>query len=99
MKKKEKKQQQKYNIIITYPADRYMSLWVSDSNHPDRRIEAVIGSGDWQGSGCGWGERDIDYLFENRSEALKAKKAITSLKIKGLKSSIIKYDNGDDDNE
>jgi hypothetical protein len=95
MKKKEKKQQ-KYNLIITYPADRYMSLWVSDSNHPDRRIEAVIGNGDRQGSGCGWGERDIDYLFESRDEALKAKKAITSLKIKGLRSSISKYD-GDDD--
>lgn len=43
------------------------------------------------------GVKETSILFESHDEALKAKKAITSLKIKGLKSSISKYDDGDDD--
>lgn len=51
-----------YVLSLSYPADQYPAM--------DKKIEKLIGSRD--GSGMGFGERDMDWTFDTKQEALAA---------------------------
>lgn len=72
-----------YIATVLYPGQYYFGLPISDKNHYDRRLETLAGK---KSTGSGFmlgnpGERDIDFLFNDKKSAEKFKKGAEELDV------------------
>lgn len=56
-----------WRLVVVYPSSRFPQ--------GDDAVEKAVGSGRGD-SGCGFGERDMEFLFNTELEALAAKKHV-----------------------
>lgn len=67
-----------YTVTIVFPFDDY---YISTT----RKIEDILGISD--GSGAGFGERDLQYYNKTKTETKEMQKLVKNLKIKKLRFS------------